>query len=134
VFRHPWLPQATSTEARFTSKSTGGPPDAARDAVVYWHVDDVRAAFELLLAMGTTTHERPTERGPRFVTASVVDPFGNVLGVMENRHYLDVLEVAVSRRTAVLTSPSFPEAMARADNMGRSLSSAQRRSLGMPAG
>ncbi len=26
------------------------------------------------------------ERGPGFVTASVVDPFGNVLGVMENAH------------------------------------------------
>jgi hypothetical protein len=27
-----------------------------------------------------------------FLTASVVDPFGNVLGVMYNRHYLEVLE------------------------------------------
>jgi len=25
------------------------------------------------------------------VTASVVDPFGNVLGIMYNRHYLDIL-------------------------------------------
>ena len=30
-------------------------------------------------------------RGPGFVTASVVDPFGNVLGVMLNQHYVDVL-------------------------------------------
>jgi hypothetical protein len=37
-------------------------------------------------------HEGPVERGPGFVTASMVDPFGNVLGVMYNRHYLDVLE------------------------------------------
>jgi catechol 2,3-dioxygenase-like lactoylglutathione lyase family enzyme len=27
-----------------------------------------------------------------FVTAAVVDPFGNVLGVMYNPHYLEVLE------------------------------------------
>jgi hypothetical protein len=26
------------------------------------------------------------------VTASVVDPFGNLLGVMFNRHYLDILD------------------------------------------
>jgi hypothetical protein len=26
------------------------------------------------------------------VTAAVVDPFGNVLGVMYNPHYLEVLE------------------------------------------
>ncbi|MEH1014810.1 VOC family protein [Micromonospora sp. CPCC 206060] len=66
-------------------------PDQAGGAVVYWHVDDVRAAFERLLSLGATVHEEPVERGPGFVTASVVDPFGNVLGVMYNRHYLDVL-------------------------------------------
>ena len=63
---------------------TGGP-------ITYWHVDDVRAAFERLVALGATAHERPVERGPGFVTASVVDPFGNLLGVMWNQHYLDVL-------------------------------------------
>ncbi len=26
-----------------------------------------------------------------FVTASVLDPFGNVLGIMFNQHYLDML-------------------------------------------
>jgi hypothetical protein len=35
---------------------------------------------------------RPSRRGDaRFVTASVVDPFGNNLGVMYNPHYLEVL-------------------------------------------
>ena len=32
-----------------------------------------------------------TEQGPGFVTASVYDPFGNVVGVMFNQHYLDVV-------------------------------------------
>jgi hypothetical protein len=31
------------------------------------------------------------ERGEGFVTAAVVDPFGNILGIMYNRHYLEVL-------------------------------------------
>lgn len=44
--------------------------------------------------MGAQPYEAPTERGPGFVTASVVDPFGNILGVMRNRHYLDVLGAA----------------------------------------
>lgn len=60
--------------------------------VTYWHVDDVRAALDRLLSMGATPLDPITERGPGFVTASVVDPFGNVLGLMFNRHYLDVLE------------------------------------------
>jgi predicted enzyme related to lactoylglutathione lyase len=59
--------------------------------VIYWAVDDVRASFERLLSLGATVHEEPVERGPGFVTASVVDPFGNILGVMFNQHYLDSL-------------------------------------------
>ncbi|GAA3141602.1 VOC family protein [Planomonospora alba] len=66
--------------------------EAAGGAVAYWHVDDVQAAFERLLSLGATVHDEPVERGPGFVTASVVDPFGNVLGVMYNRHYLEVLD------------------------------------------
>jgi predicted enzyme related to lactoylglutathione lyase len=69
-----------------------GRSDNAGGAVVYWPVDDVRASFERLLSLGATAYEEPTERGPGFVTASVVDPFGNVLGIMYNQHYLEVLE------------------------------------------
>jgi predicted enzyme related to lactoylglutathione lyase len=68
-----------------------GPRQAPGGAVAYWHVDDVDATVRRLLELGATTHEPPIERGPGFVTASVVDPFGNVLGVMHNQHYLDVL-------------------------------------------
>ncbi|HET7093584.1 MAG TPA: VOC family protein [Thermomicrobiales bacterium] len=63
-------------------------------AVVYWHVDDLNGTYETLLAMGAQPYEPPTERGSGFVTASVVDPFGNILGVMSNRHYLEELEAA----------------------------------------
>ncbi len=61
-------------------------------AIVYWHVDDVAATLERLLSMGAREYEALTLRGDKgFITASVVDPFGNVLGVMYNPHYLEVL-------------------------------------------
>jgi predicted enzyme related to lactoylglutathione lyase len=66
-------------------------PGTASGAVIYWHVDDVRASFERLVSMGAAVHEKPVERGPGFVTASVVDPFGNILGIMYNQHYLEIL-------------------------------------------
>jgi predicted enzyme related to lactoylglutathione lyase len=66
-------------------------PSEAAGAVTYWHVDDVQGAFDRLIALGATPYEEPVERGPGFVTASVVDPFGNILGVMYNAHYLKVL-------------------------------------------
>jgi predicted enzyme related to lactoylglutathione lyase len=61
-------------------------------AVVYWHVDDVPATLEKLLSMGATEHDAARDRGAGFITASVVDPFGNILGIMYNPHYLEVLD------------------------------------------
>ena len=74
--------------SRFAAHARPGTPGGA---VIYWHVDDVRAVFERLVSMGATVHEKPVERGPGFVTASVVDPFGNILGIMYNQHYLEIL-------------------------------------------
>jgi predicted enzyme related to lactoylglutathione lyase len=73
---------------------TYAPPGAAAGpdgAIMHWHVDDLDATVERLLSMGAEEHHPITPRGEGFVTASVVDPFGNVLGVMSNPHYLDVL-------------------------------------------
>lgn len=50
------------------------------------------------VARGVSRSGEP-EGGPGFVTASVVDTFGNVLGIMYNRHYPDIL--ANLRRSAV---------------------------------
>jgi len=66
-------------------------PAAPGGAVVFWHVDDVQVALDRLLAMGAAEHEPLTRRGEGFITASVVDPFGNILGVMYNPHYLEIL-------------------------------------------
>ena len=67
-----------------------GPSDGG-GVIVYWAVDDVQAAFDRLIELGAEPHLPVTPRGEGFNTASVLDPFGNVLGVMENPHYLAVL-------------------------------------------
>jgi predicted enzyme related to lactoylglutathione lyase len=66
-------------------------PETPAGEIIHWHVDDLPGSYERLLALGATTYQPPIEHGPGFVTASVVDPFGNVLGIMFNQHYLDVL-------------------------------------------
>ena len=58
---------------------------------MYWHVDDVAATFERLLSMGAREYQPITPREAGWVTASVVDPFGNVLGVVYNPHWLEML-------------------------------------------
>ncbi|MCC7371813.1 MAG: VOC family protein [Chloroflexi bacterium] len=60
-------------------------------ATVYWAVDDLNAALERLTAHGATLLDPPQQFGEGFVGASVIDPFGNILGVMFNQHYVDVL-------------------------------------------
>jgi predicted enzyme related to lactoylglutathione lyase len=62
--------------------------------VVYWHVDDIEAVLEKLKVMGAKEYEPLTPRGEGFITASVVDPFGNILGIMYNPHYLEILDSA----------------------------------------
>ena len=75
-------------DGRYRPAGTGAPGGA----VVYWDVDDLPAAIERLLAMGATANEPLTEHGDGegFATASVVDPFGNVLGVMVNPHHREL--------------------------------------------
>lgn len=70
------------------------PPGASQapgGAVLFWHVDDIEGMLERLKQMGATEYEPLTPREAGFVTASVVDPFGNVLGIMHNPHYLEIL-------------------------------------------
>jgi predicted enzyme related to lactoylglutathione lyase len=58
--------------------------------ILHWHVDDVEATFTRLLEMGATEYDPITPRGDTgFVTASVVDPFGNILGIMSNPHWTE---------------------------------------------
>ncbi|HEX2037830.1 MAG TPA: hypothetical protein VHS99_26970, partial [Chloroflexota bacterium] len=52
---------------------------------------DVPATLERLMAMGAAPHQPPRDSGQGFISASVVDPFGNILGVMYNPHYVEVL-------------------------------------------
>ena len=78
-------PGADAEQALDATTELGG-------AIMYWHVDDLNATFERLLSMGAKEYQPITPRGTAgFVTAAVVDPFGNVLGVMYNPHYLEVL-------------------------------------------
>ncbi|MEQ8477769.1 VOC family protein [Fulvivirga sp.] len=63
-------------------------------AIIYWHVDDLEATFELFTSKGARLYEPITDRSGgkmAFVTASLVDPFGNILGIMTNSHYMETL-------------------------------------------
>jgi predicted enzyme related to lactoylglutathione lyase len=82
------LTASTHPKGAAAATSPGG-------AIVYWHVDNVAATLEKLKDMGAKEYEPLTKRGEAgFVTASVVDPFGNILGIMYNPHYIEILDSA----------------------------------------
>lgn len=75
-------------DAKYKPKGSATTPGGE---VIYWHVDHLEETLNRLLELGATAYEPIIERGPGFVTASVLDPFGNILGIMYNKHYLEVL-------------------------------------------
>jgi predicted enzyme related to lactoylglutathione lyase/uncharacterized damage-inducible protein DinB len=52
-------------------------------SVTYWQVEDVDAALADLLARGATVHEEVRDFGGGYRGAVVIDPFCNVLGIMQ---------------------------------------------------
>ncbi len=64
-----------------------GVPRASTSVVAYWGVDDADAAFGRLLELGATGHSGVQDVGEGIRVATVLDPYGNVLGVIENPHF-----------------------------------------------
>ena len=67
-------------------------PDAPLGAspagvVALWGVLDVAAECTRLHALGATIHDEPKEVGGGITVASVLDPFGNILGLIHNPHF-----------------------------------------------
>lgn len=54
---------------------------------VYWGVSDADAALKRMLELGAGENEEVTDVGGGVRVATVLDPFGNVLGIIENPHF-----------------------------------------------
>ena len=61
--------------------------DARPPATTYWATDDVSAAIEEAVARGARLVAAARDVGEDIVIGAVEDPFGNVLGFIENRHF-----------------------------------------------
>jgi predicted enzyme related to lactoylglutathione lyase len=58
------------------------------NVVAYWGVPDIDLALRHMLANGATAHEPITDVGEGIKVAAVVDPFGNVIGLIQNPHFV----------------------------------------------
>lgn len=62
-------------------------PDRPEAGIAYWGVSDARAAYKRLLDAGATPFEEVQDVGDGILVGAVHDPFGNVLGVIQNPHF-----------------------------------------------
>jgi len=60
---------------------------AVENVVAYWGVDDAQAVLDHLLAAGASLKAKVQDVGEGIKVATVRDPFGNVLGIIENPNF-----------------------------------------------
>jgi predicted enzyme related to lactoylglutathione lyase len=63
----------------------GGGPQGMTSPVAYWHVADIEAKLAEVTAAGATVKEPAHDVGGGRLVATVSDPDGNVLGLLQDR-------------------------------------------------
>ena len=58
-----------------------------KSEVAYWGVQSVESSLQRLLELGAVKHEDVEDVGGGIKVASVLDPFGNIFGIIENPHF-----------------------------------------------
>ena len=61
--------------------------DADNRPTTYWGMEDTKAEVIRLLVLGATPKRDVTDVGEGILVACVVDPFGNVVGLIQNSHF-----------------------------------------------
>ena len=63
----------------------GGGPGHMTSPVAYWHVPDIEAKLAQVTAAGASLNEPARDVGGGRLVATVTDPDGNVLGLLQDR-------------------------------------------------
>ena len=85
-------PQADSTyyvgfdvDGQHIGLVPNGGPQGMSSPVSYWHVPDIEAKLAEVTAAGATVNEPAHDVGGGRLVATVTDPDGNVLGLLQDR-------------------------------------------------
>ena len=55
--------------------------------VAYWGVNQIQEEYDRLVALGALENEKPYNVGGEIMTATVKDPWGNVIGIIYNPEF-----------------------------------------------
>ena len=56
-------------------------------SIVYWGVDNIQETWDKLIDLGATADEEIMHVGGEVYVATVVDPFGNLFGIIQNPNF-----------------------------------------------
>lgn len=60
---------------------------ASAGVVAYWGVDNIAAELARLLGLGAKEHMAVRDVGGGILVATLLDPFGNIIGLIHNPHF-----------------------------------------------
>lgn len=61
--------------------------DKVESVVSYWGVEKIHEVYDRLIGLGAIENEKPYNVGGDLMTATVKDPFGNIIGLIYNPHF-----------------------------------------------
>ena len=61
-------------------------------AVAYWGVEQMASAWPRLIGLGARAVSEPQDVGEDIQVATLEDPFGNLVGIIENPHFPNTAE------------------------------------------
>ena len=61
--------------------------DKPASVVTYWGVDEIHEEYDRLVALGALENEKPYNVGGKIMTATLKDPWGNVIGLIYNPEF-----------------------------------------------
>ncbi len=64
-----------------------GSKEKTDNEIAYWGVEDIEQTYNRLIEIGATEKEKPYNVGGELMTATVKDPFGNIIGLIYNPHF-----------------------------------------------
>jgi predicted enzyme related to lactoylglutathione lyase len=73
------------TEGQHIGLVPAGAAQGMTSPVAYWHVPDIEAKIAEVTAAGATVKDAPRDVGGGRLVATVTDPDGNVLGLLQDR-------------------------------------------------
>jgi len=57
------------------------------NVVTYWGVNNINDTYKKLIDMGAIENEKPYSVGGKVMTATLKDPFGNIIGIIYNPEF-----------------------------------------------